>query len=1435
MEGIKDMLFKGQFKYDGDDFKGFKDTIESIVRMSKELRKLYYGKLMKPVAPTAPAADATEDALAAYNEALTKYESDLEDYDILDAKLMQIMRINCSEKVRTMIKSCKSSDEIMKTLEAYYNASSPRNQLRVTQAFMNFKVLTTENFQEAITRFENICNKLTGFGLEKSDEEKKLKFLSALPEELNNKKDIWMHDTNMTFMQLCSHVLQIEQEKSLAKLDKDTKKQTALIGKKDKKGDKKKQKDGSGKQKRIVCYRCDKVGHIARECRSELNRCIYCKKTNHNSEDCFFKKKNEDKKVEEGSSSKSTALVVLVAQHPHKGEETSWVIDSGASCHMTGTKDLVKNVREIEHVDVLVGSKQRLVGKFMGDVVLDQARIQNVMVVPGLGFNLISVAQLMECGAKVVFESKKVLVKVEDRTVMTAPRDGNGLWRIQVKPNPNTDSSEYALSCTLWHQRFGHVSMEKVRKMMASKLVEGCEGLKPTPIKDCDSCIKAKQKRTAFKTFGGFRSTRPLELVHTDLLQVNVPSVGNAHYVLTLIDDYTRYAAIRFLKKKSDASAEIIQWMKEAERETNSRLVTLRSDNGGEYSKIVTILGDLGIKWDYTQSYTPEMNGVAERYNGKLLEMVRSLMFDSKLPKRTWAELFNTANYLLNRTYHSTIKDIPYCKYFGRPSVPVRHYRRIGCRASVLKTEVANKHYKGVKRKLDERSEYMVLLGYEPLRQGFYRLYDPETKEVVSSRDVKFWEDIVEMKTRGKETKTKTEDEYEDLQVNRTGFEDLGSEEQTSQEKATAFLEDTLGSGIGNIRAASSSGENAGQMLDSSIHAGVEGLNLGVSQPQEARSDTSVGQGDLDPGDLQDKDVLEIILPERPAGTYYKLKSLVAMLALAVDHQDIEIPKDYWAAINSPYKKEWKAAMQREYDSLIANGTWVAAALPKNRKVVSGKWVYTLKRDQDGKIVKFKARFVARGFSQVQGLDYQETFSPTVRLSTLRILLAVATHYDWEISQIDYETAFLNGELEEDIYIEEPDGFEQVPGKKQVLKLEKALYGLKQAPREWNKVLHEQLIESGLTPCAADPGLYYADIEGRGRMYVTVYVDDLLCFYESGSKIAKKIQESIKAGFKSKDLGECKWILGIHVERDRVKRTTKISQKQYILKLLDKFGMTDCSPADTPLDSKVIYVKEGIQGQLGNQSSKDASIGLYQQAIGSLIYLMISTRPDICYAVTTLSRFMGAPKQAHWNGVKHILRYLKKTLDYGIIYDGIKSPWPVGYADANFASNYNDFKSIHGYLFSMSGGPVTWKSRKQSVTARSTSDAEYLALGDCGAEAEWLSNLIRFACIPGLTQDFKVKVYGDNQSALFLAKNPAFSARTRHIGVQYHYIRELVSTGVVELEYVKSQDNVADMFTKSLPGTVFHKLLESCSVGPYASHTKMDDTSDSKTQRLDLC
>ena len=457
--------------------------------------------------------------------------------------------------------------------------------------------------------------------------------------------------------------------------------------------------------------------------------------------------------------------------------------------------------------------------------------------------------------------------------------------------------------------------------------------------------------------------------------------------------------------------------------------------------------------------------------------------------------------------------------------------------------------------------------------------------------------------------------------------------------------------------------------------------------------------------------------------------------------------------------------------------------LPPKHRAVGLKWVFKIKKDPDGNIVKYKARLVAKGYAQCFGVDFEEVFAPVARIETVRVLLALAAQGGWEVHHMDVKSAFLNGELSETVYVQQPLGFVVGNGDK-VLKLRKALYGLKQAPRAWNAKLDRELLALGFVRSKMDHAIYRRK-NRNSFLLVGVYVNDLII---SGPDVKgiRVFKSEMKKKFSMSDLGLLSYYLGIEVKQDANGIT--LCQSSYAAKILESAGMSNCNSCETPMECR-LKLRKFKEGEPMNPTE-------YRSIIGSLRYI-INTRPDLAYVIGVVSRYMEAPGKEHWAAVKHILRYLKGTLGYGCKYDkGAKlKPILVGYSDSDFAGDVEDRKSTTGIGYFLGSSLVTWASQKQRIVALSSCEAEYVAVAAAACQGIWLNRLI--ADMLG-TKEMTVKLLMDNMSAIALSKNPVHHDRSKHIDTRYHFLRECIEEGKVEVDHVGTEEQLADLFTKAL-------------------------------------
>ena len=503
-------------------------------------------------------------------------------------------------------------------------------------------------------------------------------------------------------------------------------------------------------------------------------------------------------------------------------------------------------------------------------------------------------------------------------------------------------------------------------------------------------------------------------------------------------------------------------------------------------------------------------------------------------------------------------------------------------------------------------------------------------------------------------------------------------------------------------------------------------------------------------------------------------------------------PISFQDALARPDADLWWNAMTAEIKAVIQNKTWVLVELPSGKRAIPLKWVFKIKRDAQGKLDKYKARIVVKGYSQVAGLDFEETFAPVIRIESVRVIFAIAAANGLYILQVDCKNAFLHGESDVILYVTQPEGFVDLRFKELVLLLNKSLYGLKQAPRIWYLFLCNIVLDLKFISLETDSCIYK-----RGDIILGVYVDDIKIVgpsKEACDAVFKELAQHVKAEYK----GPIKSFLGINVIRNWDQHLIAINQGVYIDTLVNNFGLSTAKTTNTPLDKTLPLLYASSQDKMCNAK-------YYQRVTGSLNHLAVYSRPDIAFAVSKLSQFNSQPTALHLNAALHVIRCLKGTRNLCLVYKRQEEKEIIkGYSDADWGSDSNDRKSYTGYIFMIHGGPVTWTSHKQTTIAHSTMEAEYMALSDAAREA--ISRAQFFQEFNLLVSP--VRILTDSQTALDVASGTAINYRkVKHIDIRYHAIRHSIHEDKIVVEYIPTEYQTADICTKALGPQLHHRLI----------------------------
>ncbi|KAJ9557676.1 hypothetical protein OSB04_012290 [Centaurea solstitialis] len=997
---------------------------------------------------------------------------------------------------------------------------------------------------------------------------------------------------------------------------------------------------------------------------------------------------------------------------------------------MTGYKELLHNYVERPGGTVSFGNKTTGVIKGYGILTNGKVSIKKVLYVEGLSHNLFSASQFCDGYNIVLFSIINCLIINSDGVEIF---EGRRFYNLYVVDFPVIDSSKPVCLFSkatkgeswLWHRRFSHQNFSDISKLANGGLVKGLPKLTFDRDSLCPACQMGKMKRSSHKSKTESSCQSPLEMLHMDLCgPMRIQSISGKKYILVMVDEYSRIQVLLQLPVRK-----------------------IRSDNGTEFKNATldAYLTSVGISHNFSGAYTPQQNGVVERRNRTLAEAARTMLAYSGLPLTFWAEAVSTACFTQNRTIITKrFKKTPY-HIINRRVPNVKFFHVFGCRCYILN----NRDNLG---KFDKKADEGYFLGYS-LTSKTFRVYNKRTKMVMETVYVTFDETVSMTSEHSSlelgihsQASTTTSDSITD---------------PNSSELDLLFMDAFL-----DICA-----DNEDLVLSRNprvdIHDVQEPSNVNDSGPSEnicstsnsdqAIPDPSVELSELTPDDqseipaiidendsqnnLDDLAILPAQLKWTRAHPLYivigdvndgvKTRSASANYCLYKSFLSKIEPKNVSQALDD---SDWLLAMQEELLQFKRNKVYRLVPRPQDKSIIKTKWIFRNKKDESELIVRNKARLVAKGYSQQEGIDYDETFAPVARIEAIRIFLAYAAHKNIKVFQMDVKSAFLNGVLHEEVYIEQPEGFVDPDFPDHVCILDKALYGLKQAPRAWYETLTNHLLSKGFKRGTIDTTLFLKK-EGDDLLLVQIYVDDII-FGSTNPELCTRFSKIMETEF-----------------------------EMSMMDMLKKFNMTDCSPIKTPMPTGNLLGPD-LAGKPVDQK-------IYRSMIGSLLYLT-ATRPDIMFATCFCARFQANPKESHLAAVKRILRYLKGTPELGLWYPKDSSFELISFTDSDYGGCKLDRKSTSGSCQFLGDKLVSWTSKKQNCVSTSTTEAEYVAAASCCSQVLWMKTQL-------LDYGYKLKrvpIYCDSESAIAITSNPVQHSKTKHIDIRYHFIKDNVEKGI---------------------------------------------------------
>lgn len=945
-------------------------------------------------------------------------------------------------------------------------------------------------------------------------------------------------------------------------------------------------------KKTVTCYECKEVGHFSNKCPN--------------------KSKNKH----------SDAVLLSSSAFLVKNSDNDWFFDSAATSNMTNNKTWLKNVRVSDKKEIITADngimQVECIGDVLENILIDKLKknitIKNVQFVPDIVANLLSVGQIVKNDNVVIFHKNGCEVYDPSRKVIATGTLVNNMFKLVKSSNSSFENGfacgdiatrkRYVNDAILLHRRLGHVSMnnEIFLKVFGRKMKDF----------KCVVCIKGKQTKLPFPSSDN-RATRILELIHSDVCgPMSINSIGGKRYFVTFIDDFSRKCFVYMIAHKNQVLKCFKEFKLFVEGQMEVKIKSLRTDWGGEYinNDFDKFLLENGISHQKSAVYSPQQNGLAERMNRTIIEKVRCMLIDAALSLGFWAEAVQTAVFILNNIPCRGNNNKSPEEFWSGKQGDTSLLKVFGCKAMV--------HIPDQKRKkLDAKSVECIYLGPAEDMKA-YRLYNKATKKTVISRDVVFLEQnkVICDNDGSNYSLAPLCNHTETVNVDEANNGQNDTDIPLANSSIIEILDDTI------VNTSNSSQENTDEHF---------------TEAEDTTFDTTFDPNDPDYvpdetlGSIPPRNPFRTRSPTTPFRTF-DLNDGNAHFAFLTND-----PLTVKEALGSNNSENWKTAILEEYNSLVKNKTWFLTNLPQGRKAIRCKWVFKTKTDHLGNIERYKARLVAKGCAQRPGIDYVETYSPVVRYSTIRYLISLAVQYDLDINQMDVDSAFLQGDLNDEIYMMQPELYSD--GTSRVCKLRKPIYGLKQASREWNKKLINKLKAADLSQSNIDPCVFYK-MEDNKMLFIAIYVDDLLIF-DNNDILRNDIKSNLMDKFKMKDLGTAEYCIGIHIIRDRENGTISLDQEGYINNILQKFNMENCNPVSTPMDVSIKLTK-AMSPKTDAEIEAMVSIP-FQEAVGSILYLAQGTRPDISFTINNISRFNNRPGPSHWTAVKHLMRYLKGT------------------------------------------------------------------------------------------------------------------------------------------------------------------------------------------------
>ena len=1301
--------------------------------------------------PLDPEEDAElEDNIVAYSDLILSCQEDIS-FGIIDESVSETFPDGDARLAWT-------------NLRARFEPNTGAAKVQLKQEFHQLKLSNTEEDPDPwITSLELKRRRLRTLGATIEDDDMILHILNSLPKEYETVVELCEEDLSRGNISLTTVKERIRARyKRLLKTSSDEQDAIALMAK---------------TQFKKACTVCGKIGHKGADCftleKNKEKKEAYMKKLNERRNNKGNNRQNKGKG--NGSNSRQNnnkndeamamttidnEMVLMTDGNQNIFHNFTWIADSGATTHMTNSLQGMYDLTDAKvSVSVGDGRKMRTVktGKWRGIAVdsegtRKQITLSNVSYIPDLMVNLFSLTAVMDKGFQVDGNSKGITVQKNKWTMRFDRRIGTPKGHVfAITMLPYTAEECEMANATIQyedaHKLLGHPGR--------NKLVGTSERLKWTLTKqvttDCSDCLVGKAKRMKLNKESENQSKVPGERLMIDISSVktqNSKRIGK--YWLLVVDEATSMKWSFFLKSK-DAQVQLLTGFIKNLQEQGKPVKYIRCDNAGENLSLQQSLDNEGmnIKFEFTARETPQQNGKVERAFATLYGRMRAMMTAVK-----WDDEMKHKFWMEAAATATKLDTIMNEK--GKQSPYQAFYNQSPLFEKHLRTfgEVGImtlKPGRTIKSKLGDRGIKCLFLGYAANHAGnVYRVLNLETKMVMISRDVK-WLKTFDINNNSQETNNDLGDNNADDDDNEVMLQPIEPEQGDANNNTANPVR--LARELRGLQPFN----NPGRLE-------IEGHNnhLCFFVPECAEEDDT-------PTTFQE--------------AWY--------------HKD-------------PIKREkWRQAIRLEFRQMIKNGVWRKEginSLPANRKGIGTKWVFKEKKNG-----VFRARLVAKGYDQIAGIDFQYNFAPVTSEVTLRILLVMWIVNDLFAEIADVQTAFLHGDLEEEIFIKIPPGYKEFLSEtkeainEKFLKLEKSTYGLVQAARSWWKkfttVLKRDL---GFMQFENDSCLLKRQTSD-GKVYLIVYVDD--CFVLGDKSAVKHALTEIEKHFAITRSENIEDFIGCRIEKEN--QSILLSQPDLIKKMLKKFGekTLNMREYETPAPSGTHIIRcQDDEAKLSDEEQAE-----FRSGVGSLLYLLKHSRPDLSNSVRELSKVMDAANKAHQKALFRAIKFVEQTQERKLVLSPIHNSihWEIkAFSDSDFAGDTDTRKSVSGYIIYLNGAAIAWRSKGQKSVSLSSTEAEYMAISEVAMEILYIVGILKFLDVK---INYPIEVNVDNIGAVYLSKNATTGNRTKHIDTRYHFVREYIEDGIVKVVFVRSEDNDADIFTKNLNGETFER--HSISIG----------------------